>query len=164
MNRMPRVFLMTPTTDPELARLSAQQLLQLHDAARQTTQCFEHAALAARSEDVRALLRRRSEECRACAADLMAHARRLGSRPQDFHPTENAPTEAVRQRGFAVPTELALLQHCEETEHRLLTAFEQALEQPLEPAARAALEMLRPELRRQHSLLAAMRERIARLG
>lgn len=166
MKRPPRIFIMSTPGDLELAQHSARQLLRLCAASDRARQHFERGALGARSEDVKALLRRRAEECKAGCAELMAHVRRLGGRPADAAPA--AAPGLAEAAGMPQPAvgagETGLLADCEAAEAQLLAVCDQLLEAPLEPAARVALELQRLELRRQHALLVAMRERLARLG
>lgn len=153
---------MSPMTlDPDLAEQSAAVLQELIELGRQEEAGFRSCAGQARADDVRALLRRRAEECKAQTAELAAHVRRLGANPapERLEPDGAGPWTVVRAT-LASHGDLALLSECERLEDMVLDRYTQALARPLEPAVRDALETQRRENRRQHELVRAMHDRL----
>ncbi len=147
---------------------SVRTLENLERGATECAQVFSLACDQVMAEDLRALLARRSQEHRAAAALLRAHARRLGAPSQAGLAVQPAPSATA-----ALPTpwhasrslraeaiDALVLEQCERAEDDLLEAMGDALSGKLEPASALAIEQLRVQTRTQHLLLRAMRDRL----
>lgn len=147
------------TLDPEVHEQTVATLAALAALCQQAEAGFRSGAEQAQAGDVRALLRRRSEESRIQADELLAHVRRLGG---SVLAPASAPAPAWSVSRSIAPghVDAALLQACECGEDAALERFTEVLLQPLEPAARDALQAQRLEMRRQHELLRTMRDRL----
>ena len=150
------------TLAPDCHERTLSTLTELAALCVRAEASFRSGAEQAQADDVRALLRRRAEELRIQAADLLAHARRLGG---SASPAPTAETAAwTLSRSVALNhVDVALLEACERSEDAALEKFTGALTQPLEPAARDVLQVQRMEMRRQHELLRTMRDRLSGL-
>lgn len=155
------------TLDPGLMDATLKALRELRTECLRSEAGFRSCAGQCQADDVRALLRRRAEDSRAAASELQAHVQRLDKLApvQELEDVDKAATawQAVRST-LASHTDLALLEACERQEDTALEHYTDALTRELEPAAREVLEKQRLEMRSQHELLRAMRDRLRGLS
>lgn len=145
--------------DPPLLENTLATLQALASQCRQIDAGLRSSAVQAQAEDVRALLRRRAEEYKAQAEELLAHVHRLAPAA----PLAVQADQALWAVAHAVQPshrELALLEACEGAEDAALERYTEAMAAPLEPAAREAIGKQRMEMQRQHEVLRAMRDRL----
>lgn len=157
---------MTLTLDPQLSQSTVACLQRLRALCLRMESEFRSSAGQSQAEDVRALLRRRAEDSRSAAAELQAHVHRLDrlapAQPED-EATSPPPWQAAHST-LASHTDPALLEACERQEDAAIEAYTDVLTRQLEPASREVLERQRMDMRRQHELLRAMRDRLRGLS
>ncbi len=138
-------------------------LAELSAACRQAEHDFRQGSESAQAKDVRALLRRRAEDYKSAAGELQAHLHRLegqGAAPRAPAP----PAWRAAAATLAAHSDAVTLAHCERLEDALLERYADALASPREAASKEALLAQRLEIRQQHELLRAMRDRVRGLG
>ncbi len=158
---------MNAHTDPRQAAQTVDVLHVLVSLCCQVEAGFRSGSEQALGEDVRALLRRRAEEFKLQSTELAAHLKRLDAAPaQPAGPASASPAPAwtAAHSVLGQHNDEVLLEACEAAEDELLERYAQAQAQDLEPATREALEVQRLEMRSQHELLRAMRDRLRGLG
>jgi uncharacterized protein (TIGR02284 family) len=127
---------------------------------------FRRIAEHSKSDDIRALLKRRAEELRADSHELEAHLSRLGGKPA----AKSHDPSALRQGWVEADATLAswsdlnLIEACERSEDLALERFSDALAQPLEPSIKHVLDMQRMGVKRNHDQIRAMRDRLRALA
>lgn len=154
------------TQDPEISHATLSALQTLCEVCQQMEADFRSAAQQSQAQDVRALLRRRAEESRTAATELQAHVHRLNKRaPRELQPEDRSGALWLAARStLASHTDQALLELCERQEDAALESYSEALALELEPAAREVLQQQKMQMRSQHELLRAMRDRLRGLS
>lgn len=148
-------------TDNTLIDETIQTLNDLLKSCQDCEFGFRACADSAQADDIRALLRRRSEECKAAAAEMAAHVLRLGGEPE----RSASHHEWMGTRStLSTHTDLAALQECERGEDAALERYADALNKPLEPAAKEVIDSQRMNTKRSHDQLRAMRDRLQAIG
>ncbi len=152
-------------TDNTLIDETIETLSELQGICQDCEHGFRSSAEAVQAEDVRALLKRRAEECKASAEELSAHIARLGGLTGDS-PRPGGSRHGWVTAGGVLPShaDLTLLQECERGEDEALERYADALEKPLEPAAKEVIDNQRMSTKRSHDQIRAMRDRIKEVG
>lgn len=137
-------------------------LLALWRVCQRCEAGFRSCASQSQAEDVRALLRRRAEECKGAALELQTHVQRLDKLANVQAISEDGAATAwnASHTTLASHTDAALLEVCEREEDAALESYTDALSKRLGPAAREAIEKQRREMRRQHELLRTLRDHL----
>jgi uncharacterized protein (TIGR02284 family) len=148
---------------PQEASLAVLQ--RLIDNSLAGERGFRATAQHAKSDDLRALLKRRAEECRVAVQELQAHASRLDSRWVDCTSRASNEKSAWLQADadLSAWSDLTLIEACERGEDTLLDGYAQASTEALEPSIKQVLEMQRLSTRRSHDQIRAMRDRLRSL-
>ena len=154
---------MPPLLEPRVLGDTLNLLAELSAACHQAENDFRQGGESAQAEDVRALLRRRAEDYKSAAGELLAHLHRLEGQGATQRGT-SPPAWRAAPATLAAHSDAVTLEHCERLEDALLERYADALASPLEPASKEVLLAQRLEIRQQHELLRAMRDRVRGLG
>lgn len=119
-------------------------------------ECAEHMKV----EDIKTLLLRHADECRAAAAELASQIRQLGGTPDEGGTASGSLHRGwVSVRGqLSGYTDLAMLNECERGEDAALARYRKALWEDLPPAIRALVERQAQGAQRNHDQIKAMRD------
>lgn len=119
-------------------------------------ECAEHM----KAQDIKTLLLRHADECRAAASELASQIRQLGGKPDDGATTSGALHRGwVSVRGqLSGYTDLAMLNECERGEDTALARYRKALKENLPPAIKALVERQAQGAQRNHDQIKAMRD------
>jgi uncharacterized protein (TIGR02284 family) len=121
---------------------------------------FRACAEQASSATLKQLFERRSQECRAAAAQLQAHVRELGGTPED----RGTALGAVHRGWVAVKTSLvtyddrAVLDECERGEDAAMESYEEALEQNLPARIYNLVELQYQGVKQNHAEIRRLRD------
>lgn len=153
-------------TDNTLIDETLETLKDLMQTCQDGEYGFRSSADSAQADDLRALLKRRAEACKAQAAELAAHVIRLGGEPDSGTTASSALHRSWVAVQSVLPsyTDLALLQECERVEDEALERYADALNKPLEAAAKEVIDSQRLSTQRSHDEIRAMRDHLQALG
>ena len=118
-------------------------------------ECAEHV----KAQDIKTLLSRHADECRAAGLELVTHIRRLGGEPDEGGSVSGAMHRGwVSVRGsLSGHTDLAMLDECERGEDAALARYRSALKEDLPSDIRAVMERQAQGAQRNHDQVKALR-------
>ncbi len=121
------------------------------------TECAQHV----KAQDIKTLLLRHADECRAAAAELTAQIRLLG----EDEPDEGGTAGGAMHRGWVSLrgtlsgyTDLAMLNECERGEDAAIARYRKALKEEMPSAIRAMVERQAQGAQRNHDQVKALRD------
>jgi len=123
---------------------------------------FRACAEQAKSDALKALFDRRSQECAAAAAQLQAHVGELGSKPEN----RCSAMGAVHRGWVAVKTklvsydDLAVLEECERGEDAALDSYREALRQDLPERIANLVELQYQGVKQNHDQIRRLRNEL----
>ena len=118
--------------------------------------CAEHT----KAQDIKTLFLRHADECRAAAAELASHVRRLGGTADDGGTANGSMHRGwVAVRGTLTGySDKAMLDECERGEDTALARYRKALKQNLPSDIRSVLEKQYQGAQRNHDQIKALRD------
>ena len=141
-------------------------LNDLLESSRDGEYGFAAVAEHVKAQDIKTLLLRHSDECRAAAAELQTHIRQLGGKAE-----EGGTAAGALHRGWvsvratlSVATDHAMLDEAERGEDTALARYRKALKQNLPPTVRALVERQAQGAQRNHDQVKALRDAVKAAG
>lgn len=135
-------------------------LNNLLETSRDGEYGFGESAAHAKSQDIKALLGRRSEGCRAAAAELEALVVQCGGEPE-----QGGTTSGAMHRGWVSLrakltgySDLAMLEECERGEDVALAEYRNALKRDLPEHVKRVVEQQAQGAQRNHDQIKALRD------
>ena len=127
-----------------------------HDGEYGFRECAEHV----KSQDIKTLLNRRSEDCRTAVVELQALIRQCGGEPDKGGSVSGAMHRGwVSVRGTLIGySDQAMLDECERGEDAALARYRKALKEGLPASVKAVVERQAQGAQRNHDQIKALRD------
>lgn len=126
-----------------------------HDGEYGFRECAEHV----KSQDIKTLLNRRSDDCRTAVVELQALIRQCGGEPDEGGTVSGAMHRGwVSVRGtLSGYSDQAMLDECERGEDAALARYRKALKENLPASVKAVVERQAQGVQRNHDQIKALR-------
>lgn len=153
---------MTNTNTTDYTSTTIDTLNDLIENCKDGEYGFRTSAENVRSNDLKQLFMRRSEECGQAARDLQTQVAKLGGDAEDTGTVAGAAHRGwVAVKGkLAGYTDLAILEETERGEDVALERYRSALEEELLPDVRALVERQLEGVKRNHSQIRNLRDQL----
>jgi uncharacterized protein (TIGR02284 family) len=146
---------MSSTRNDDVIGLLNDLVETSHDGEYGFRECAEHV----KSQDIKTLLSRRSDDCRTAVVELQALIRQCGGEADEGGTVSGAMHRGwVSVRGaLSGYTDQAMLDECERGEDAALARYRKALKQDLPSSVKAVVERQAQGVQRNHDQIKALR-------